>query len=544
MYPPAANDVVYSNNFLISMDVTTVTGLTLTNAASASILFKDGATTTATVGGYFNITVSGITINANIIGGTGSNTNTTASVLNMGLNAPSTAFIVGNCTGSATVNGANYAARLSGTGTLTITGNLVGGSGGSGRNAVIITGVGDGVTSGSGGILNINGNVTGGTGTDNCFGLSAGSVLGIINIVGDITAGANGGSNDGVRVAGALNVINIISTTISCQATSATTSAISTNTVSPNTINIAATTISGGRINGQGTISITGSSFISLNIEATNILGGSFGSSITTYAVYINSSRVPCSIKATNITGGSASGNQVAVWYTRDGNGDNVNLTIGPKTGGSLTITGGSFASCFGVRIDNPSYIVIDGTCIASNLCEAVSVNTHNARVEVTKVVGNGYGFGSVGISNISSVTVNTSSSYLYVREIELGSRGQWPINGPAFILPSTSNTFTALLPTSGTKTLVDPNATGLMPSASNVRLGTTYASGNFTGTMAVPAASSVAAGVAVDNTVGTAVLTQANVWDYALSSASSTPGSVGEKLKKTAIPADIIALG
>jgi hypothetical protein len=53
-----------------------------------------------------------------------------------------------------------------------------------------------------------------------------------------------------------------------------------------------------------------------------------------------------------------------------------------------------------------------------------------------------------------------------------------------------------------------------------------------------------VAAGVAVDNTVGTAVLTQANVWDYALSSASSTAGSVGEKLKKAATAADIVALG
>ena len=209
-----------------------------------------------------------------------------------------------------------------------------------------------------------------------------------------------------------------------------------------------------------------------------------------------------------------------------------------------MTLTGGAASNCTAVTINTSGYIVINGTCIASSVVEAVRVDAQNAKVEITKAVGNGYGIGSVGISNVASVSTTNSSSYVYVREIELGSRGQWPINGPAFILPSTSNVFTALLSTSGTKTLVDPNSTGLMPSASNVRLGTTYASGNFTGTMAVPSASSVAAGVAVGNTVGTSVLTQANVWDYALSSASSVAGSVGEKLKKTAIPADIIALG
>ena len=283
LYAPAATDVVYANNFQISMDVTTVTGLTLTNAASTSILFKDGATTTATVGGYFNITVSGITINANIIGGTGVNTNSTASVVNMGLNAPSTAFIVGDCTGSATVNGANYAVRLSGTGTMTITGNLVGGSGGSGRNAVLTSGVGDGVTPGSGGVLNINGNINGGTGTDNCNGLVISSVLGTANIVGNLTAGTNGGTNNGVRVSGSQNVVNVTATTISCAPSTAVSNAIDTSTSSPNTINISVTTVTGGYVNGQATINI-GSGYVVLNLEADSILGGTFAS-VTSYAV-------------------------------------------------------------------------------------------------------------------------------------------------------------------------------------------------------------------------------------------------------------------
>jgi hypothetical protein len=49
-------------------------------------------------------------------------------------------------------------------------------------------------------------------------------------------------------------------------------------------------------------------------------------------------------------------------------------------------------------------------------------------------------------------------------------------------------------------------------PAIANVRLGTTYASGALTGTAAIPAAGSVALGVPVDATTGTAVLTAANV--------------------------------
>ena len=48
----------------------------------------------------------------------------------------------------------------------------------------------------------------------------------------------------------------------------------------------------------------------------------------------------------------------------------------------------------------------------------------------------------------------------------------------------------------------------GLLPTAANVRQGTTYNAGGLTGTLAVPAANQVAVGVAVDNTVGTAAIT------------------------------------
>jgi hypothetical protein len=67
-----------------------------------------------------------------------------------------------------------------------------------------------------------------------------------------------------------------------------------------------------------------------------------------------------------------------------------------------------------------------------------------------------------------------------------------------------------------------------------DVRSGTVYASGNLTGTCAVPAAGSVALGVPVGSGTGTAVLTPEAVWST-LTSSLTTVGSIGERLKNTA---------
>jgi hypothetical protein len=113
-------------------------------------------------------------------------------------------------------------------------------------------------------------------------------------------------------------------------------------------------------------------------------------------------------------------------------------------------------------------------------------------------------------------------------------------------------------VPTSGGSTkrnlyTADNMPTGGYPVVANVRQSTVYGpSSEFTGTLAGPSPSSVALGVATDNTVGTAVLTAAsvrsamglasanldtqfsnipsNVW-AALTSALSTAGSVGKLL-------------
>lgn len=79
------------------------------------------------------------------------------------------------------------------------------------------------------------------------------------------------------------------------------------------------------------------------------------------------------------------------------------------------------------------------------------------------------------------------------------------------------------------------PDAQSGQPAANNVRTGTVYGpASELTGTMAVPAAASVAYGVPVDNTTGTATLSPNDVWNIATSSLT-TAGSIGERLKNAA---------
>jgi hypothetical protein len=87
----------------------------------------------------------------------------------------------------------------------------------------------------------------------------------------------------------------------------------------------------------------------------------------------------------------------------------------------------------------------------------------------------------------------------------------------------------------------VTPDHATNFPAESNVRSGITFGiSGALTGTLVVPAANSVAFGVPVDNTIGTAVLTPSAVadavWDEVLTGATHNVNrSAGKRLRQLA---------
>jgi hypothetical protein len=80
--------------------------------------------------------------------------------------------------------------------------------------------------------------------------------------------------------------------------------------------------------------------------------------------------------------------------------------------------------------------------------------------------------------------------------------------------------------------TFYDASYTSSVPDQTNVRSGSLYGGVNqFSGSMVVPATSSVRYGVPVDNTTGSAIVTPATIFDSLLTSLTSS-NSIGERLK------------
>jgi hypothetical protein len=127
--------------------------------------------------------------------------------------------------------------------------------------------------------------------------------------------------------------------------------------------------------------------------------------------------------------------------------------------------------------------------------------------------VGNGFGPGSIGLTAAVGVA-NSALGVVSVEEIEYGTLGMSPTSGTGIRLKKLGSNVAVFnfCDTAGAKTLIDATANASMPAASDVRSGVSYASGVLSGSCAVPAASSVAFGVPVDATTGTALLTGAAV--------------------------------
>ena len=165
---PTISDVAMSNSFTVTVNV---------NATCAEV--RNDATGGATSGGLFDLS-AGVTLAANVYGGA-----TSTQCVRCTLSAPGTAYIAGNVIGG--VASAGYGAIMSGSGTLSVTGNVTGGSGASTSSY--------GVINSSTGTVTISGSVTGGSISAAIANASTGTV--------SITGIATGGS--GASAYGAFN---------------------------------------------------------------------------------------------------------------------------------------------------------------------------------------------------------------------------------------------------------------------------------------------------------------------------------------------------
>jgi len=201
---------------------------------------------------------------------------------------------------------------------------------------------------------------------------------------------------------------------------------------------------------------------------------------------------------------------------------------------GTISITGNVTATT-ATSVSNSS---TGPVTITGNITASTAAGVTNSSTATLTISGGTYTASTVAnavISTNASSVVRASGSFIHA------SNGFVPINAVKFILLTTPTLAKTRYALNGSTTYVDmftaDNSLG-QAAITDVRFGTVYASGALTGVAYIPATASVAFGVPVDNTTGTAALTPASVWDHLLSAitASSTIGT----LLKTNIDATI----
>lgn len=293
-------------------------------------------------------------------------------------------------------------------------------------------------------------------------------------------------------------------------------------------------------INGTGTFNST---TVVLTVSATsgtlNLTGAVFGSSATAAGngVAITGAGSIVVITGNVSAGGAGSGSygitmSVAATVNITGNvvGGGSTFAYGMNFTGAGTstitgnVTGGAGSGAFGINLNALSVtLTVTGT-VSSNAaaginatgsCNLTLKSTLTATPTLCAVVSTSTAAVIVAYGPFVSASDGTQALYAvryYTRQ-------------------STTTTYTQRDDSAGHAAVTISNLLAGLPATGDVRDGTTYGSGGTnTGTLKVPAAGSVALGVPVDATTGTAALTPAAVW-AALISGLTTSGSIGERL-------------
>ena len=257
------------------------------------------------------------------------------------------------------------------------------------------------------------------------------------------------------------------------------------------TVTVTSSTLAGGSSNGAsinnastGTISVSDSTLTTTGAGAANAI--------------TNSSIGNVSVSTSTISSGSA----IAI----------NNVSTGTITVSASTLLGGTGSSgAFGISNGSTGAVIVSGSTLTSGSAAPAISNQTAGTVTVTSsdLVASAFASAIIGIS--TTAVVNLSGNFydhwqglpaVYVSKWKLGTA---PTLGQhRFALAGTTDSYFTMYG-------ADNGSFG-NPIAANVRSGIVYGGGNLTGTCAVPAAGSVAFGVPVDNTTGTAVLTVANV--------------------------------
>lgn len=258
--------------------------------------------------------------------------------------------------------------------------------------------------------------------------------------------------------------------------------------------------------NGQIVNKISGTG--ALNIIA-NLIGGASTSANVSQAVRVSGTATGVVNITGNLTGGTGNGSSQAYFNNVAGGITNITGNITGGTGQVAissstqinvigTITGGS-GSTLGVFVSAGTFSHI-GTCQASATSSAIGGNP-----------------------SASQTTILTGPFLRNGNNVAVASQ--------SFTINSAYNPYFEFKKSNGADVTYVDQSTLNFPSINNVRSGTTYASGLYTGTLAVPLPSQVLAGIPTDATTGTLLMTPQQFWDYLISSGFAV-GSIGERLQ------------
>lgn len=238
---------------------------------------------------------------------------------------------------------------------------------------------------------------------------------------------------------------------------------------------------------------------------------------------------------------------------TNNGNGITVSGTCtlnvtGDVSGGPAT----NAWSAHGIAITAAAAITIVGNVypgVGSGSGGGGGVVVTNSSAATIDIVGDvsaaqsGLAAGTTSAGNVAVSTVSANTLVRLNGNILTNSVGGWPLNVVRLLIKEGSNVGIqvrddAASPIGGNLITLSVLGAG-NPETSDVRNGIAYGENNQSiGTLIVPPPSSVAAGAATDNTIGTAVLTPNDVWGFDPTTAS--PDTIGDRLANAATVATV----
>ena len=313
------------------------------------------------------------------------------------------------------------------------------------------------------------------------------------------------------------------------------------------------------RYHNSGSISIIGT-FLQTRYILENVNNGTinvigevrFPSTATPARTIINSLNGTINIIGNITCPSSTANNNIAVLNSSNGTINVTGNIIGGNTGTSAigifnnsvgninitgNVTGGTSTTCNGINNSSIGIVNITGI-VTGGTSTAIGINSTTAGI--INVIGQ---LQASTTANAVSSTSTTATNVVSGPFINSGSRNAIYCYNVRLYDDNTTRYTIGVSGSTDTISLLSPDQVTGVPSGSNVRAGISFGPGNeLTGSMQVPNPQSVSVGVAVDNTVGTAIAKPEDLWNYAVTALTAS-NSIGQRLASTATSASNAAI-